>query len=73
MKFKECKDTLDIILAIEGDELTIENNEELNKVIEICKDLSYSQGFYGRLYRSLKEFKDELDGYDLTAEFPLTI
>ena len=33
--------------------------EEL-KILGWCKDLAYSQGFYGRLYRDLRENREAL-------------
>lgn len=43
MKVKECKEDLDLILALEGGELIVESNEELERVIALCRDLMTSQ------------------------------
>lgn len=43
MRVKDCKDKLDMIMAIEGDELVVENEKELEQVLDLCKELMYSQ------------------------------
>ena len=32
---------------------------KFDEILDLIKDLSRSQGFYGRLYASLQELKDE--------------
>lgn len=58
MKMKDCKDHIDVILQLEGGELIIEDMEDLNKLIEVCKPLSYSQGFYSRFVNLLEQVED---------------
>ena len=59
MRVKDCKEDLDMILAIEGDVLLVEDMEDLNRVKELAKGLSRSQGFYGRLLLQLSDIIEE--------------
>ena len=59
MRVKDCKEDLDMILAIEGDVLLVEDMEDLNKVKELAKGLSRSQGFYGILLLQLSDIIEE--------------
>ena len=63
MKVKDCKDNLDIILAIEGDKLEIETEEDYDRVLEICDTLRFSQGYYGRLFEFLVWIDNVTDDY----------
>lgn len=58
-------DKLDIIIALEGGELTVNNFEELEELKNVCREFAYSQGFYGRLLR-------DIEAANITEEdFPL--
>ena len=54
-------DSIDIIMAIEGGELKIENDEQMDEVIELTRTLAMSQGFYVRLSEALKQFRADED------------
>lgn len=54
-------DSIDIIMAIEGGELEIENDKQMDEVIELTSKLARSQGFYGRLSEALKQFRADED------------
>lgn len=42
----------------------------MNAILETIKDLSYSQGFYGRLLRSIMELKkNDIEEYERLAEY----
>lgn len=49
---------LDIIIGIEETKLFINTVEELQQVKDLCYNLSFSQGFYGRLYNELKHITE---------------
>lgn len=50
---------IDIIMEIENGELCIEDYDGWDRVKELAKSLARSQGFYGRLYRSMCDYEDE--------------
>lgn len=64
-KMKECTDDVEVIMALEGDTLELDDMEDWNRLKELAKSLSRSQGFYGRLLASMEEVEEE----DL--EFPI--
>lgn len=64
-KMKECTDDVEVIMALEGDTLELDNMEDWNRLKEIARGLASSQGFYGRLLANMEEVKEE----DL--EFPI--
>ena len=68
-RVKDCLDDVDLIGALEGDTLKIEDQFDWDRVKELVKDLSSSQGFYGRLLRQMNEYEEEVgrDG----MEFPI--
>lgn len=42
----------------------------MNAILETIKDLSYSQGFYGRLLRSIMELKEnDAEEYERLADY----
>ena len=43
MRVKDCKEKLDLILAIEEDELTLEDEKDLKEVLDLCRELMTSQ------------------------------
>jgi hypothetical protein len=57
----QCKDVVELIIGLEAEELRVNTIEELERVKDLCKKLSSSQGFYGRMLRDLQE----IDEYDL--------
>lgn len=57
----QCNDVVDLIIGLEEEELKVNTIEELERVRNLCRDLSTSQGFYGRLLRDLQK----IDEYDL--------
>lgn len=61
-------DRIEIITALEGDNLVINNYEEFQLLKDLAYDLSSSQGFYGRLYEDLKFYEEECD-----LEFPMIL
>ena len=65
VKMKECTDDVEVITALEGDTLEIDDMEDWNRLKEIANSLASSQGFYGRLLANMKEVNEE----DL--EFPI--
>ena len=64
-KMKECTDDVEVIMALEGDTLELDDMEDWNRLKEIARGLASSQGFYGRLLASMEETEEE----DL--EFPI--
>ena len=50
---------IDMILAIESGTLTINTMEELEDVKIMAYELSFSQGFYGRLFEVLDEITED--------------
>ena len=62
---------IDIILELEGGELVIEDNIDWQRVKNLAHSLSYSQGFYGRLYRQMCEFENECLETDGEMLFPI--
>ena len=69
-KVKECLDDVDIICALEGDTLMIEDEFDWEKVKEIAADFSRSQGFYGRLLRDMTEYEESVGGPE-NIEYPI--
>lgn len=57
-RVKDCHDDVDLIMALEGDTLMIEDMDDWNRVLELAKDFSRSQGFYGRLARDMIEMEE---------------
>lgn len=64
-KMKDCTDDVEVIMALEGDTLELDDMEDWNRLKELAKSLSRSQGFYGRLLANMEEVEEE----DL--EFPI--
>lgn len=64
-KMKDCTDDVEVIMALEGDTLELDDMEDWNRLKEIARGLAGSQGFYGRLLASMEEVEEE----DL--EFPI--
>ena len=64
---------LEIILGLECSGLTIEDMEDWNRVKDLAKDLSRSQGFYGRLYRNMENFEEEYGTEGLKTSFPINM
>lgn len=54
----QCNDVVDLIIGLEAEELKVNTMEELERVKDLCKKLSMSQGFYGRLLRDLEEIDE---------------
>ena len=65
-------DTVDIIMELEGGELTIADVDDWNAVKSVASDLQNSQGFYGRLLRSMKDTEEEFGGVE-NLPFPITM
>lgn len=61
-------DTVDIIVELEGGELVLQDKEDWDTVKALAKELSLSQGFYGRLFRDMTEYENE---YELN--FPIVM
>ena len=68
MKCKDLKTELDLILAIEGDTVVIEDYDDWQRVKDLANDFSCSQGFYSRLLRDMLEYEEN---YELT--YPIAI
>lgn len=64
-KMKDCTDDVEVITALEGDTLEIDDMEDWNRLKEIANSLASLQGFYRRLLANMKEVNEE----DL--EFPI--
>ena len=58
-KMKECTDDVEVIMALEGDTLELDDMEDWNRLKELAKSLSRSQGFYGRLLANMEEINEE--------------
>ena len=65
-------DTVDIVMELEGGELTIADVDDWNKVKSVADSLKGSQGFYGRLLRSMLESEEEFGGIE-NLPFPITM
>ena len=65
-------DTVDIIMELEGGELTIADVDDWNKVKEVANSLKGSQGYYGRLLRDMLESEKEFGGVE-NLPFPITM
>ena len=50
MRVKDCRENLDVILALEGDELIIEDKHDLRKVFGVCYELKNSQRILFKTY-----------------------
>lgn len=53
-------DEITLIEMIEGGSILVKDEEDLEIVRKLAKDLSRSQGFYGRLYEDLKGMEEAL-------------
>lgn len=69
-KVKDCLDDVDIITALEGDTLMIEDEYDWAKVKELAEDFSRSQGFYGRLLRDMINYEESVGGPE-NIEYPV--
>lgn len=65
-------DTVDIVMELEGGELTIADVEDWNAVKSVASDLQNSQGFYDRLLRDMLEAEEEFGGVE-NLPFPITM
>lgn len=70
-KVKDCKDDVELITALEGDTLQIEDLEDWDRVKNLAREFASSQGFYGRLLRDMSEY-EEMTGRD-DMEFPINM
>lgn len=68
-KVKDCLDDVDIITALEGDTLMIEDMDDWNRILLLAREFSSSQGFYGRLLHSMNEYEQEVGAENI--EFPI--
>lgn len=57
----QYNDIVELIIGLEAENIRVNTIEELERVRNLCKDLSASQGFYGRLLQDLQD----IDEYDL--------
>ena len=69
-KVKDCLDDVDMITALEGDTLMIEDEFDWEKVKELAADFARSQGFYGRLLRDMTEYEESVGGAE-NIEYPI--
>ena len=58
-KMKDCTDDVEVIMALEGDTLELDDLDDWNRLKEIARGLASSQGFYGRLLANMEEVYDE--------------
>lgn len=65
IKMKDCTDNVKIITALEDGTLELNSIEDWNRLKEIVKELSSSQGFYERLLRNMEKVNEE------ELEFPI--
>lgn len=65
-------DTAEIVMELEGGELTIVDVEDWNAVKSVAGDLQNSQGYYGRLLRDMLETEEEFGGVE-NLPFPITM
>ena len=68
-RVKDCVDSVDLICALEGDSLKIEDKFDWEKVKDLARDLASSQGFYGRLLRDMIEYEESVGEEGM--EFPI--
>lgn len=68
MKMKECTDSVEIIIELEGGELVIEDEKDLKRLKDLCREFAYSQGFYGRLLRDIEDAEESGE-----IEFPIVM
>lgn len=59
---------VEIIMELEGGELIVNDNEELEILKNLCKKLASSQGFYGRLLRDILQAEQNGE-----IEFPIIL
>ena len=66
-RMKDCTDDVDIINALEGDVLVLEDIEDWNRLKVLVRSLAPSQGFYSRLYAEMDEYPED------QLEFPMSL
>lgn len=59
IKVNDLNDMIDLIVALESENILVETEKDLNRIKDLCKSLACSQGFYGRLLENLKEVTAE--------------
>jgi len=69
-RVKDCLDDVDLISALEGNTLKIEDQFDWERVKEVASEFSQSQGFYGRLLRDMIEL-EEAYGSAESIEYPV--
>lgn len=57
---------VEVIMELEGGQLFIEDQDDWNRLKDLAYNLSFSQGFYGRLYTNMIDY-EEWNG----LEFPI--
>lgn len=60
-RMKDCTTDVDIINALEGDTLELDDMEDWNRLKELARSLASSQGFYGRLLRDMEDAEPDID------------
>ncbi len=60
-KMKDCTTDVDIINALEGETLELDDMEDWERLKNLARSLAGSQGFYGRLLRDMEEAEEDLD------------
>lgn len=66
-RMKDCTDDVDVINALEGDVLVLEDIEDWNRLKALVRGLAPSQGFYSRLYAEMNEYPED------QLEFPMSL
>ena len=70
IRVKDCPGDVDLIMAIEGDTVKVEDAADWERVKDLARDFSRSQGFYGRLLRNMNEFEESYEGAE-DLPFPI--
>ena len=60
-KMKDCTTDVDIINALEGETLELDDMEDWERLKNLARSLAGSQGFYGRLLKDMEEAENSLD------------
>ncbi len=70
MKEIRKMDDVDLIIALECDEVVVSSVEDWNRIKQLAKRFSASQGFYGRLLKQMEDFEKQ---YDIEMELPVIL
>lgn len=63
-------DDVDLIIALECNEVVVSTMEDWGRIKKLAKRFSASQGFYGRLLKQMEDFEEQ---YDIEMELPVIL